>query len=120
MVHEKKCYKSAPIHKEAPDDPSHRLAAEIIIGAISDWRLLIERRAWEKGGISLHGAGYTTFAELRSFFRSEWCDFLMQFFNIDPARILEQLEKDLQQAIEKDEEEQRREEAERRKKRKGV
>ncbi len=82
------------------DDFNSRLAAEIVIHAVSDWRELIKKQAW---------VGYQhpqcNFKELRDFFKSEWCDFLMQDFGIDPERLLATLDKELKEAMEKYEEE---------------
>lgn len=79
------------------NDPAGLLAAEIVISAISDWRALIKKKAWKKRTYT------TSFAELRRFFESEWCDFLMQGVEIAPAAILDTLEAELREAIEKDE-----------------
>lgn len=97
MGYKKDLYKIAPAGKEANEDPYHRLAAEIIIAAIEDWRQLIDNRAWETDKYC-NTRAYMTFEALRRFFKSDWCDFLAQFFNIEPARIMEQLEKELQEA----------------------
>lgn len=99
MGYKKDIYKAVSITKDAIDDPYRRIAAEIIIGAISDWRLLIEKRAWDKSYLRLHDGNLLTFEAIRRFFNGEWCEFLMQFFSVEPARVLEQLEKELQEAM---------------------
>jgi hypothetical protein len=78
------------------DEGYARLAAEIVILAIDDWRQLIARRAWD-------GRMYymRNFDELRRFFQSEYCDFLMMNFDIEPAALLELLEKELEEAKQK-------------------
>jgi hypothetical protein len=76
------------------DDFFHRLAAEVVCGAIHDWRLLINRKAWLD-----YDTCKVNFNALRLFFKSDWCSFLMQDFDIEPAAILDLLEKELQDAM---------------------
>lgn len=78
----------------AVSDPNKRLAAEIVIGAVNDWRKLIQRQAW----LDKTQDKYCSFEEIRIFFKGEWCALLLNGFHIDPARILEVLEEELQQA----------------------
>ena len=86
--------------KEPPhyvSDPNALMAAEIIVGTINDWRLLIKSKAWLD---TEHGSKYCNFDELRNFFRGDWCGFLMQKWeSIDQTRLLQLLEEELQEAI---------------------
>lgn len=70
-----------------------RLAAEIVIHAVSDWRELVKKQAWL--GYQRHNCN---FDELRVFFKSEWCAFLMKDFAVEPERLLEVLEAELKEA----------------------
>ena len=88
--------KSDYFRGEYENDPVGLLAAEIIIHAITDWRELVNRKAWLDKFPHL-----VNFDELRAFFRGEWCAFLMLNWDIEPAAILAQLEAELQQAMEK-------------------
>lgn len=83
------------------DDGYSLLAAEIVIHAIDDWRALIARRAWAG-----HMVYFNNFDELRRFFTSEWCDFLMQNFDFEPDALLQLLEKELEEAKKKEQLEQ--------------
>jgi hypothetical protein len=83
------------------DDGYSLLAAEIVIHAIDDWRTLISRRAWAG-----HMVYFNNFEELRRFFQSEWCDFLMQNFDVEPDALLQLLEKELEEAKRKEQLEQ--------------
>ena len=74
-----------------------RLAAEIVICALADWRDLVKKRAWEG-----EQHPQCNFAELRIFFQSQWCEQLTQNFEIEPARMLELLEKELEEAKRKE------------------
>ena len=94
-------YKVAPMIIDAIDDPYRRIAAEIIIAAIEDWRKLIDRHAWVNDKYC-NTSAYMSFAAIRRFFNSDWCAFLMMYFNIEPERILEQLEKELHEAMAND------------------
>lgn len=76
------------------NDPVALLCAEIIIHEIVDWRVLIKSREW----LNKHPSPYCNFDELRLFFKSEWCDFLMQDFELEPACIFEILEAELEEA----------------------
>jgi hypothetical protein len=85
---------SAGSCKEPIDNFYTRIAAEIVIAAVRDWRDLVKREAWDGGE-----SKYCNFYELRQFFNSGWCAFLMKDFDIEPARILEILEAELQEAM---------------------
>lgn len=79
------------------DDPIHFLSAYIVIGAVEDWRELIYKRVWED-------PNYTpqkdcNFEEMRLFFKSEWCDYLMQDFDLNPLDVLKLLEQELAEAM---------------------
>jgi hypothetical protein len=76
-------------------DPWQRFAAEIVIAAVNDWRTLIKCGAWEDDKPDK----YCNFDELRQFFTGEWCAFLMLDFEMEPERILELLEAELQEAM---------------------
>lgn len=77
------------------DEAIQLLAAAIIKGAVEDWRRLIKRRAWEK---ETSGIGKVTFDEIRNFFNSGWCGFLMNGMTIKPETILIKLEEELKEA----------------------
>lgn len=76
-------------------DPYGMLAAEIVAAAIDDWRGLIKAKAW----LNEYPSRVCNFNELRIFFKSEWCEFLMQNFNFAPHDVLRRLEDELQEAI---------------------
>lgn len=78
--------------------PYDRIAAEIVIGAIRDWRVLVNRKAW----IDRTPSPQCNFDEIRRFFRSQYCDFIMQNFSMTPEDVLMLLEGELQQATQKD------------------
>ena len=81
-------------------EPHLHLAAEIVAGAVADWRELIKRKAWKWE----YQQRWCNFVELQLFFKSEWCAFLLQHFSIEPESILEKLEAELAEAMRKDEE----------------
>lgn len=84
--------------KPQPEGFYQRMAAEIVVGAIMDWRALIYKKAW------LDVAQCNrNFNELRLFFKSDWCAFLLQGFEMQPEKILEMLEAELRAAMENDE-----------------
>lgn len=83
------------LKSEYVSDPVSLLCAEIVIHAIADWRELCKRRAWLDEAPNAR----CNFAELRIFFKSDWCAFIMQSFDVEPAVILEVLEKELQEAM---------------------
>ena len=85
---------------EAEDfsSPYDRLAAEIVMGAIRDWRLLINKKAW----LDSYESPQCNFEEIRRFFCSQYCEFLMQNFSMTPEGVLMLLEGELQQAMQKD------------------
>lgn len=74
-----------------------------IIGqAIDDWRMLIDKGITGKNG----GLGRDiNYIEIRRFFKSAWCDMLLDPTGIEGKEILEMLERELQEAIEKEAEE---------------
>lgn len=87
--------------QEEFDSPWDRLAAEIVIGAIHDWKHLIKSKAWLDNAPHLHHHVIISFDEIRSFFRSSYCDFLMQNFSMTPEGVLMMLEEELREAMEK-------------------
>ena len=76
-------------------DPWRRLAAEIVISAVEDWRLLIIKKEWEKGAST---RTQINFDSIRFFFKSQWCAFLMMHFSTTPEAILQLLENELEDA----------------------
>ena len=82
------------------DEFYRRVAAEIIIQSVEDWRWLVKHKKWDVATMTPCGS----FDEIRQFFKGEWCAFIMQFFPVDPERILEMLEDELQEARAKEEE----------------
>lgn len=80
---------------EYENDPVGLLAAEIVIFAIKDWRELVQKEAW----LHREYSPQCNLTELREFFRGRWCAVLLQKWDIDPERILEMLEAELQQAM---------------------
>ena len=83
--------------QSSADEPVERLAAEIVAAAVHDWRSLVRKKAWKD-----EPKPNCNFTELRNFFKSDWCEFIMQNFEISPARILALLEKELQEAKQQD------------------
>ena len=77
------------------NDPIGLLAAEIVACAVDDWRMLIKKKAWLPSVIA---SSSCNFGELRSFFNSQWCELLLHKCEIDPQRILQILEAELQEA----------------------
>ena len=77
-------------------NPIGLLAAQIVVYAVNDWRDLIKAKAWlDERTTKKH----CNFYELRKFFRSDWCAFLMQDMdNIEPSRLLAILEAELDEA----------------------
>ena len=75
------------------DDMWDELAKAIIKQAIDDWRTLIktEQRVLYERGLRI------SLMEIRRFFRSDYCQILM---DDDPLIILEQLEKELERSRE--------------------
>ena len=87
------------------------LALEIVYYAALDWRRLVKAKAWKKD-YKKNVYHYwqipsvrCNFDELRKFFRSEWCDFLLTANQVSTTgeRILALLESELEEAMEKDE-----------------
>ena len=69
------------------------LAKAIVHQAVVDWRTLIEAK---KRALSVHGRKISLM-EIRRFFRSDYCQILMDG---DPLIILKQLEKELKRSRE--------------------
>jgi hypothetical protein len=80
-------------------DPMARLASEILIQAVKDWRGLIKRKAWRSAVLQTKDK---SFEDLRVFFHSDWCALLMESFGVQPDHILRLLEIELKEAREKD------------------
>lgn len=74
-----------------------RLAYEIVLYAVKDWRQLVKRKAWKKTA-----SPKCNFNELRKFFKSDWCAFLMQGVRVPPQKILQMLEEELKEAKRKE------------------
>jgi hypothetical protein len=79
-------------------NPTDLMAVAIVIQAIEDWRSLIKQKAWHD---KCQQTEYS-FAGLRNFFKGDWCAFLMLDFELEPERILEHLEIELQSAMRKE------------------
>ena len=79
-------------------DPYRRLAASIVLQAVDDWWQLVEAHVW----LDNYFLPQKNFEELRAFFKSEWCEFLLIHTDVKPGDILQQLEKELQEAKEKE------------------
>ena len=84
---------------------------EIVNRAVLDWRLLIRAKAWKckkfypvRGGNEKLPSYNCNFAELRNFFKSQWCEICLQMnhSSVNPVTILEKLEAELVEAMEKD------------------
>lgn len=74
------------------------LAAEIVARAIEDWRMLIEKGIVETNG----GLGRDlNYISLRRFFKSWWCDLLLEPTGMNGFDILAILEKELKEAQQK-------------------
>ena len=72
-------------------NPFQRLANEIIIQAVWDWRRLVDAHAWEE----VNEDPTCNFEEIRHFFKSEYCELLMLGSGLTPGDVLRQLEKEL-------------------------
>ena len=83
------------MRNEKYDEWYSRLAVGIVVKAVEDWRTLIAARAWADGD----ELPYKSFAELREFFNSEYCELLLCHSTIKPVDILRHLEKELSEAI---------------------
>lgn len=68
-------------------DPYQELAVGIVELAIFDWRIFIKRPEAQTPSYN--------FDEIRRFFKSEWCEFLLEGIGASPKRILEILEGEL-------------------------
>ncbi len=77
------------------NDPVGLLAAEIVIHAIADWRELVKARKWE----NINPQAHCNFNELRLFFKSDWCEFILHKFDMSPAAVLALLEAELADAM---------------------
>ena len=86
------------LKNQIEDDPVGLLIAAIVIRAVDDWRELIRQRSW-----LAKAPRQVNFDELRNFFKSDWCDFLMLKFNVEPARVLDLLETELRDAMQREE-----------------
>lgn len=84
---------------------------EIVNRAVLDWRLLIRAKAWKiaylipmQGGYEKIPNARCNFTELRQFFKSDWCAACLQLNNssVSAPIILEKMEAELAEAIEKD------------------
>lgn len=84
--------------EEVNCDPHAQLAMCIVVRAVEDWRLLVKKKAWD----IVDPRTNTTLGELRRFFKSDWCDFLMQQFPTTPEQLLAILEAELQEALKRD------------------
>lgn len=76
------------------NDPIGLLAAEIVIHAVADWRELVKAGKWDDPAPQVR----CNFDELRVFFKSEWCDFIMHKFDMSPETLLAMLEEELAEA----------------------
>lgn len=85
------------------------LALEVVKYAVFDWRRLVSTRAWENE--KFHSPRHVwqvpncqcNFTELRRFFKSEWCDFILSTNHVSTTgeRILKLLEAELAEAKQK-------------------
>lgn len=86
------------------------LGVEIVHRAVLDWRLLIQSKAWKREKLLPEDNSgklptvYCNFKELRRFFKSDWCELILTGAGVTKETILNKLEKELAEAIEKDEE----------------
>lgn len=69
------------------DCPYRELAISIVIQAVEDWRLFIYDPYAQSNRYN--------FEELRKFFKSQWCEFLLECTSASPIKILEILEGEL-------------------------
>lgn len=83
---------------ERMDGGAKLLATMIVVQAITDWKSIIKQRDF----LDRKPNRYKNLNELREFFNSEWCKFLMMFMEITPKQILNQLEKELEEAVRKE------------------
>lgn len=84
-------------HKPSPGGaydmkPYFRLAHEIVLQAVWDWRRLVDAHAWLDEAVCVS----CNFTELRQFFKSEYCEFLLMGSETTPADILRKLEMELE------------------------
>lgn len=71
------------------------LATMIVVQAINDWRDIIKNRDY----LNKSQSPNKNLSELRLFFKSDWCKFLMMFMEITPQQILNKLEIELKEAM---------------------
>lgn len=88
---------------------AHRLLASAVLErAVEDWRILIQKKAWEyepsKNRSDPIPNKYCNFDELRAFFKSAWCEALCEMVseNVCKETILNLLEAELKEAQEKE------------------
>lgn len=74
------------------------LAVAIVVQAIADWRSLVKQKAW----LDKCPQKSCNFTELRNFFKGEWSAFILLNVEIEPEHILELLEEELQDAMQKE------------------
>lgn len=87
----------------------HDIALKVVERAVLDWRLLISAKAWEaqeyiqQRNTSAIPSADCNFNELRAFFKGGTCDEYLHLAKSDLTgqAILEQLEKELEEAKEK-------------------
>ena len=82
------------------DGGAKLLATMIVVQAITDWRSIIKQRDFLERTPSRN----KNLHELREFFNSEWCEFLMMFMGITPKQILNKLEMELEEAVKREKE----------------
>lgn len=85
---------------EGLDGGAKLLATMIVVQAINDWRSIINQRDF----LDRTPSRRKNLCELRQFFNSEWCEFLMMFMEITPKQILNKLEMELEEAMKKEKE----------------
>ena len=88
------------------------LGLEIVSRAVMDWRLLIQAKAWKRknlypaqGGVEKLPSYRCNFGELRRFFTGDWCEMILVGAGVSTTKekILDVLERELGEAILKDE-----------------
>lgn len=86
------------------------LGLEIVNRAVMDWRNLIRAKAWKRKEL-YHVTNadkiphrYCNFAELRRFFRGDWCEMILVGAGVSTTKekILDVLERELGEAMMKD------------------
>ena len=81
--------------------PYERLKLAIIHRAVLDWDSLIQKKAWKRELSGYNDSReFFDFAEIRRFFKSDWCALLLQNAeSYPPLVMLERLEKKLRNAM---------------------